>query len=159
RAFSVTASGVGKAQRPSRWPHQSRGYTQKGGLAGAVAPRKNRAFSRSDGQRHSPQGEESAIALIDILKTETNRRKRRRRHPLTSHKIAQDLFGTGPFLGVLFLGNRSRLAAQLEPEQGVFQRIQARANSGIELSQVCAVNRRPGIRCGSRFLVRFCRYI
>jgi len=39
-----------------------------------------------------------------------------RRHPSTSHKIAQDLFRAGPFLIVLCFRNRSSLAAQLKAE-------------------------------------------
>ena len=49
------------------------------------------------------------------------------RHHLASHKIAQHLFRARAFLRILFFGDRSRLAPQLEAEQVSFKCIKARA--------------------------------
>ena len=63
---------------------------------------------------------------------------------LTPYKIAQDFFGAGPFLVVFVFGNRAGLAAQLEPEERVLQRIKARSHGGIDLRQAGAVRGRRG---------------
>jgi len=53
-----------------------------------------------------------------------NGRIRERGHASASHKIAQDFFGASAFLVVLCFRNCSCVAAQFEPEKGVFQRVQ-----------------------------------
>jgi hypothetical protein len=55
-----------------------------------------------------------------------------RRQPLASHKVAQDSFRASAFLVVLFFRNCSRLTAQLEPEERVFQCIEAAAHCRVD---------------------------
>src|SRR5256884_6162542 len=62
-----------------------------------------------------------------------------------SHEVAQHFLRPRAFLCILIFRDSSRLMAQLQPEQALFQRIQAAADGGIHLGKT-----RGPIRWGNR---------
>ena len=51
------------------------------------------------------------------------------------YQLAENLFGAAALSRVLFFGDRARLPPQLKTKDLIFQRIQTRTDSGIDLSK------------------------
>ena len=86
-------------------------------------------------KRMRRSADKCAESLFNIFEANAGGRKTARCHQSASNEIAQDFFGAGPLRGVLGVGDGAGLVAELQPEQLLFQIVEAGGHGGVDVFQ------------------------